>query len=381
MRKHIKKIIIGVVIAIIAVALVCVGAWFLKHRGKTYNSYTVKATVEFNGAGDVSFRTGEKNVIKYTRDGVSSYNSNGKEEWNVSYEMSNPIGDVCGNYSAVADKGSVDLYVMDGTGKVNRITTEKPIQQIAVADLGITAVWMDAGTEDYIVLYTIDGDMIAKKETIVDKDGIPVAMAISENGQKLVTSYAYLEENVLRNKLAFYNFGDVGSNYVDNLVGINKYEDRIVADIDFMGNDHVAVFSDCGLTVFEMEEYERELKDIEITDTIEAISVDSEYIGIVLKDEAGARRCEVYNEKGEKKYTKNLEKKYAHFKISGSDMIFYEGTELYIARINGNDKARIEFSMDITEILSVDGKKTYMIVGEKSVQTIELKTSEEEKEK
>ncbi len=381
MRKHIKKIFTGAIIIVIVVILVCVAAWFLRHKGKTYNSYTVKATIEFNGASDVSFGTGEKSVIKYTRDGVSSYNSSGKEEWNVSYEMSDPIGDVCGNYSAVADKGSVDLYVMDGTGKVNRITTEKPIQQIAVADLGITAVWMDAGTEDYIVLYTIDGDMIAKKETIVDKDGIPVAMAISENGQKLVTSYAYLEDNVLKNKLAFYNFGDVGSNYVDNLVGINKYEDRIVADIDFMGNDHVAVFSDYGLTVFEMEEYERELKDIEITDTIEAISVDDEYIGIVIKDEAGTRRCEVYNEKGENKYTKNLEKRYAHFKISDSDLIFYEGTELYITRINGNDKARIELSMDITEILSIDGKKTYMIVGEKSVQTIELKVSEEEEEK
>ena len=379
MKKNLRKIII---ISAIVLAVVCVIigiVWFLKHRGKTYTQYTVKNEFEMPGNTDASFMMGEEGVIRYTRDGVSSYDSSGKELWNVSYEMSNPMGDVCGSYAAIADEGSINLYVLDGTGKVHKITTEHSIEYVSVAGNGVTAVWMNDGTKDYITVYKIDGTKIVDMMTTTDEDGIPIAMDLSEDGTKLVTSYAAFEQNVLNNQLTFYNFGEVGSNYVDRLVGLKLYEDRLVADVEFAGNDTVVAFSDKGINIFSMEEYEEEGASINITDTIRSVAVSDEYIGVVTTNAQNSDTVTIYKLDGDKEASKQLAESYEHFVISGSDMIFYGGTSLYIVRIGGNDKAVITMSMDINGVYPVDDKRTYMIIGEKSLQTIYLEQSKDEK--
>ncbi|MGN0166147.1 MAG: DUF5711 family protein [Lachnospiraceae bacterium] len=377
MKKNIKKIIIISVAVLAVICLATVGVWIFKHRGKTYTRYTVKNEFEMPGNTDASFMLGDEGIIRYTRDGVSSYDSTGKELWNVSYEMSNPIGDACGSYAAVADEGSVNLYILDGTGKVYQITTEHSIKYVSVAGNGVTAVWMDDGTKDYITVYKIDGTKIVDMMTTTDEDGIPIAMDLSRDGTKLVTSYASFEQNQLVNQLTFYNFGEVGSNYVDRLVGLKLYEDRLVADVEFAGNDTVVAFSDKGINIFAMEEYEEEGAAINISSSIKSVTVSDEYIGVVTTNEQGGETAYVYDLKGNNKATKELTESYEHFMVSGSDMIFYGGTSLYIVRIGGNDKAKITLTMDINKIYPVDNKRTYMIVGEKSLQTIYLEQSKE----
>ncbi len=377
MEKHIKKIIFGAAV-VIAVALTALGvSWILKHRGKTYRSYEVRNEMEISGNSDYSIMLGDKGIIRYTRDGVSSYDSEGKELWNVSYEMSNPIGDASGSYAAVADEGSVNLYVLDGTGRVYQITTEHSIEYVSVAGNGVTAVWMNDGTKDYITLYQIDGTKISDIMTTTDESGIPVAMDLSEDGTKLVTSYVIFEKNTLKNQINFYNFGDVGSNYVDRLVGLKKYEDRLAADIQFAGNDTVVAFSDVGINIFEMEEFEEDGSEIKFSETVKSVAVSDEYIGVVTQNDQGTETVHVYNLNGSEKETKQMADKYDNFMLSGSDMIFFGGTSLYISRIGGNDKAVITMTMDINGVFPVDNKRTYVIIGQQSLQTIYLVDGEE----
>lgn len=378
MKKRTKKIVVGAVIVLVVLGLIVAGVWFYKHLGKTYTAYSIKNELEMSGNTDASYMIGENGVIRYTRDGVSSYDSTGKELWNVSYEMSDPIGDVCGSYAAVADEGSVNLYVLDGTGKFYQITSEHGIEYVSVAGNGVVAVWMSDETKDYITVYKNDGTKIVDMMTTTEEDGIPVAIDLSEDGTKLVTSYASFEDTKLINQLTFYNFGEVGSNYVDRLVGLKVYEDRLVADIEFAGNDTVVAFSDKGVNIFAMEETEEEAASVDITETIRSVSVSDEYIGVVTTNANGIDTAHIYDLKGSKKDTKELTENYENFVISDSDMIFYGGTSLYISRIGGNDKAVISLSMDIDGIYAVDNKRTYVIVGEKSLQTIVLEQGSEE---
>jgi uncharacterized protein YxeA len=377
MKKHLKIIIIVLVVIIALVSVAFAGMWLYKNRGKTYTSYTVKNELEFTGSSDAGFLVGSDNIIKYTRDGASSYDTTGKEEWNVSYEMSNPICDVCGEYAAAADYGSENLYIFDNKGSVNHITTEYPIECIAVASQGVTAVWMNDGTKDYITVYETDGEKVLDMMTTTGNDGLPVAMDISDDGTKLVTSYIYFEDNEVNNKVTFYNFGEVGSNYVDRLVGLKKYSDRMVADVQFIGSDTVVAFSDVGISIFSMEEYEEEKTDIQISDEIVSVALDDEYIGAVTTNDTGVNTVTVYNLDGTVKDTKQLAERYEKFAISDGDLIFYGGTSLYITRINGKDKALLNLSMDINGILPIDGKKKYMIAGENALQIISLEVGRE----
>lgn len=377
MKRHTRKIVIGAVLAVVIIILLIGVLWLFRHRGKTYTQYSVKNELEMPGNADASFMPGGSGVIRYTRDGVSSYDSTGKELWNVSYEMSSPVGDVCGSYAAVADEGSVNLYVLDGTGKVYQITSEHSIEHVSVAGNGVVAVWMSDGMKDYITVYKMDGTKIVDMMTTTDQDGIPIAMDLSEDGTKLVTSYASFENNTMTNQVTFYNFGEVGSNYVDRLVGLKLFEDRLVADIEFAGNDTVVAFSDKGVNIFDMEEYEEEKASIDISAVIKSVAVSEEYIGVVTTSDTGTDTVHIYNLNGSEKDVRELPESYSHFMISGSDMIFYGGTSLYMVRIGGNEKAVITMSMDINGVYSVDDKRTYIIIGEQSLQTIHLEQSKD----
>lgn len=376
MKKNGLKIIAIVLAAILLVVAGILVVHYVRFSKRTYDTFEVKSEIKNTGNTGASFLTGTGIVVRYTRDGVSGFGTNGKEKWNVSYEMSNPVADVCGTYAAVADKGSENLYILDGTGNVHNITTEHPVENVEVADKGITAVWMDDGDKDYITLYKVDGNKIADIMTTAADDGVPVAIGLSPDGSKLVTSYAVFEENHLKNQVTFYNFSDSGSNYVDRLVGLKTYEDRLVADIEFAGEDMVVCFSDAGINLFEMDVTEAEKKEIKIEDTIRQVSVSEDYIGVVTLSSSGERKVTVYKPDGSVKETKKLEENYDNFMLAGNDIIFFAGTKLYITRLNGADKITTDVGMDIEAVLPVDGKRTFMIVGEQSFKIIELEVSE-----
>lgn len=366
-----KKIIVAAVI----LALLGVGVFLLLNyllgKNKTYNDYKTVSEVSAAANANAGFMVSDNMMIRYTNDGVSGFDSEAKEIWNVSYEMSNPIADICNGYAAVADLNSQNLYILDASGDVHNIKTEFQIRRVSVADEGITAVWMDDGTKDYITVYKIDGNKVIDMMTTADADGIPVAMEMSEDGSRLVTSYAVYEENKLTNRVTFYNFGELGSNYVDRLVGTKTYSDRLVADLEFKG-DVVVAFSDRGFDLYDMELTEEDIASVEVKETIMQAAVGKEYFALVTENDAGEYSVTVYNYKGVKKDAKPLAETYQHLQILNNELIFYSDTSIYITRINGKDKATLTLDTDILAVFTEKKNTRYLIAGENRFSVIEL---------
>lgn len=372
MNKKLIKIILAAVGAVALIAIAFTVVRIIRDNSKYYDTYTIKAEMDLKSGGGANFIVSEKNVVRYTRDGISAYNEKGNEIWNVSYQMNTPIVDVCGDYAAVADKGSDNFYILDNKGTVHNYTSEHKIVLVSVGGKGITAVWMDDGLKDYITVYDIDGNKLVDMMTTTEDNGFPVAIDVSKDGTKLVTSYAQYKDNDLKNQLTFYNFGETGSNYVDRLVGLKIYTDRLCPVVRFVNNDKVAAFSEKGIDLFDMDVKEEEAGSIEITETIEQISTDSTHIGVITTDTSGVRMLHVYDLKGKEISKKEMESAYKHFLIRNKEVILYGGTELFITRIEGKDKAKVTMSMDISGIIPVDGRKKYVVVGENKLETIEL---------
>ena len=114
------------VLSIVLVVVIMVVKKQSDHR--TYLSYDVINEVTLGGNFSLAYETSAKGILRYSRDGSDVFGTDGKAVWNVAYNMNNPLADVCGNYVAIADIGAKNLYVFDGTGEVNKITTEYPIQ-------------------------------------------------------------------------------------------------------------------------------------------------------------------------------------------------------------------------------------------------------------
>ena len=375
MKKYLGKIIAAVIILAILGAAAFFGYREYKNRNRTYDTYDIKSETEIKNGAGVKIIVGDKSVVRYTRDGISAYNASGREIWNVSYEMSNPIVDICGDYAAVADKGTANFYILDSKGTVHKYAADRKIENLSVGGKGVTAIWMSDGLKDYISVYDIEGNKAVDMMTTTADNGIPVALDMSPDGTKLVTSYVTYQDNVIKNQLTFYNFGDKGANFVDRLVGLKTYTDRLVSVIRFAGNEAVAAFSDKGVDLFAMDVTEEDAGTIAPEGTIEQMSVDKSHVGLVIKDTQGRFSCHIYNLNGKEVDKKDLDMRYKHFLVKGEDIIFCGGTNLYIARIGRKDKIKTEMPMEINGVFPADGKLGYTLVGENKLTKIELKAS------
>ena len=101
--------------------------------------------------------------------------------------------------------------------------------------------------------------MLLDIRTEVRKSGFPVAMALSPDGSKLVTSYIQAGQNQ-ESWITFYNFGDVGQNYSDKIVGSYSFKDSLIPDVRFIGNERVLVTSSDMSILYKFREVTEQIK-------------------------------------------------------------------------------------------------------------------------
>ncbi len=373
-KKHKVRYIVLGVIFVAAVVLLVIGINQNKKKNRTYVSYDVEMSKELSGSQTDGIYSMKEGVFLYSRDGAKVIDPEGTVVWDVSYNMSNPIAAVSGSCAAVADMDGKKLYIFDGTGSANPVETEYPIRKISVANQGVTAVLMDDGTCDYIIIYDISGNVLVEMNTIISASGFPVDIALSPDGTKLVTSYVNFEEEELFTQLTFYNFGEVGANYVDGLVGLEKFSDSLVGDVVFAENDVIIAFSDTGFVLYNMKEVQEKVTAVTISETIVSVAHSDGYVGVVTdsREEGGNYGAYIYNFKGEIVDTKHFTERYDHFQIDGSDVLLYDDLQIYIYRIGGKDKFSATVAKNVNYIYSVDGQNQFILVGDSVLERIRL---------
>ena len=239
-KRKLKYITIAVVIAVLL--LVSIVIIFMRNT-KNYESFEIKATVDLVGLDSSNVMSYKSGILKVGRDGAETISADGKQIWNVSYNMKDPIADVNGNYVVIGDRGQKSVYIIDGSGVAKSIETIYPVVEVQVATQGVAAVLMDNGTQDLISIYSMDSSQpLADVKTLTAQDGFPISIALSEDGTKLVTSYIKVENDTVVSQVTFHNFGAVGQNHIDQLAGSWSFSE-FVPKVEFLTNDIVAVFT------------------------------------------------------------------------------------------------------------------------------------------
>ena len=65
---------------------------------------------------------------------------------------------------------------------------------------------------------------------------------MSDDGQRLVTTYISISKGLIQSKITFYNFGMVGQNYEDKIVAGFDYGQTLVSKVEFINKDTVCIF-------------------------------------------------------------------------------------------------------------------------------------------
>lgn len=344
---------------------------------KNYEGYEVVSTVHREDSNSVHYQSFQNNILKYSRDGASCLSPDGTTLWNGSYEMANPVADMCGSYAIVADIGGKEVYVYDGMDSGTVLTEVHPIVQAKVAGQGVTAVLIQDGASNEIhvynpydknkkLLFTIPSD--------AGEDGYPVDIAISPDGKKLITSYISVSNGVTRNKVTFYNLGEVGKSKTNFIVGALDLEQEICPKISFINNDTVCLYGEQGFQIYTMPELPEKVSKVVFEKEIKSVMRNNQYLGFILMNYSDSNKYQllIYDLKGKKILDQPLNLDYETVYFTDNELILYSELSIYMVRFDGSEKLSCHLDRRMEYIFPAGKKDRYILIDANNIYSIRL---------
>lgn len=378
-KKRWKTImVLTMIVVLIGVAVWGIQIVYIKN----YDSYRVLSSVKRADGNQVTYLKYGDCLLKYSKDGASAIKTDGSMLWNGSYDMDNPQADIAGKYVAIADVGGKTVSVFDGSNSGTQIAVLNPITQVCVANQGVVAVAMSDGDSDVIQIYDTaqNNKLLLEIPTNVATSGFPIDIDLSPDGKKMVTSYMMVKDGTISCVVNFYNFGDVGKNNVNRIVGARDFGSNIVAKVEFVSDNKVCACTEKQFSVYSMKEIPEDAYSKKFSSTIKSIAFSDQYVAAVLEKAKGKSRYQVvaYRMNGKKVLGTNINYDYKKFEIDGKELLFYSDTHCNILRMNGKEKFNGDFKKNILFFASGKSLNRYVLVDKESVSVIRMEKEDTE---
>lgn len=362
-----KKFKIG--LAVLLVLCIAGTVIYFVSKNRDYTGYEVVKELENSEVQNYTSVDGK--LIRCGMEGAQAVSKDGTLLWNITYStMKNPSFAFCGDMTVIADIGAKQYLLTDGTGITKNFSTPYQIQAICVAKQGVTAVLMNAEDKDYICLYSKEGELLSEIETVVARDGFPLAIAISSDGKKLLTSYMKIEGDEPESSVTFYNFGEVGQNYTRNLVGQIQYSECLVPRLAFWGNDTAVVLGDNVLELFSMKEKPASVAKKEISSEIKSIAF-GDYLCMITENKDGQEVLEAYDKSGNVCMKKVITFPYVGLHTAEDEVVLYSYSGCEIYKIGKGLLYQGTFESGVRHLFVI-GDNRYYLVENRRVRVIKL---------
>ena len=313
--------------------------------------------------------------------GCSSYGAlhterEGNRIWNHTYEMDHPSTDSCNEYLVIYELNGTQIYILNKVSLQSSIQTTMPIQRVSVAKQGTIAVLMESEGISYLQLYGKEGTQLAAGELHVQNSGYPLDIALSEDGQKLAVAMLDINEGSVKTTIAFYNFGAVGQNSIDKIVGSYSYPDMLISRIHYMKDDTMVAFGDSKVVIFSGTQKPAESTSIEITEEVKSIFYDDQYFGLVFDSDSKEQphRLELYNIKGAKVREVGISIDYNQIELlDNQDICIYNDNQCEIINRKGIRKLLCTFDKSLYKVISTAAQRNYTFILEGETRRVKLK--------
>ncbi len=367
-----KKKIVRMLQLLLILAVIIGGISFLRFaQVREYKTYEVlsEQPLYFNLMG---YRKGNGQLLTYSNDGAKAIDGNGKMAWEISYQLDNPAITYCNDVAAVADIGGKSVYVVAENGIPYDFEVIYPIVKHEVAKQGVTALLLDNGKEDFIQLYDRNGTLRVDINTKTKIDGIPIDIALSPDGKKLVTLYVTFQGDAMSCKATFYNADEVGKNYNNNIVGQKTFSENVLAyDICFLNEEIVCILLENGFALYRMTEVPELICEKTLEDEIKEIVCVEDGLYIILKDTTKKHAMTFYDIKGEAKQKWSEIPDYESVVASEEEIVFFSPQRVTVYRQNKSLKFNTSFAQSLEAVFPA-GNNRYFFVDVGKVQMVKL---------
>ena len=377
-KENKQKWIVSIVILGLLLLGAGLGVFSYFYGNRCYQHYEVQSKVDRSDSNNVNYMYYKGNILKYSRSGISEIDNTGKSLWNGGYEMKQPQVDVCGDYVVVADVTGKHFYVYNGEDEGTSMETSLPIVRAKVARQGVVAVLLqdkDSNVLDIYNPYSNAENLLVEIPTNVAEEGYPLDFDISPDGKSVVTSYLVVKGSNIETKVSFYNFTEVGQDK-NTLVGGKSFGEKMIARIEFIEDDKVAVFHEKGFSVFGQMKQPESLVEKTFKEEIKSVAFQNGYLAVVLEKDGKIenQKLILYEEKGREKMQRNIPYEYANMEIHGEEIIFTGNRSCNILRFNGHDKFDYKFEQEIDALYPTSDGEVYTLIDTSTIQKIKLKS-------
>jgi len=361
-RAHKRKTTIVLLVLVLLIALALVGYYFYC-KDKNYTDYMVKSRVERND-GTCTYEKLGHYILKYDNDGVSCRDFSNNGIWNQAYEMQNPFCDINGNYGIVADREGTKAFIFDTSGTTGSISTTANIEQISMSAQGTCALLLEESGTSYLQLYNKKGEALASGAIHLKNGSYPLNICISENGTKLGVAMMDISNGDVATTIAFYNFGSVGQNEIDNIVGSYTYEGKLIPEIFFASDDKMVAIGDDEMIVYTGSQRPEEKIRTQLSGEIARVFHDDKYVGMIYEyDDKEDCALNVMTFEGEEILKRDIDSNFKQIYFLENHEVCQLGeANAYIYTLKGDLKFFYSFDDAVYKIFYKGGLRNYSFV-------------------
>lgn len=372
-----KKVKVLIFVAVLVVLFV-VGAYFVRGffgKASVYSGYITLQSTDRADSRSASYVRYGDGFLRYSKDGIAYYSADNVPQWNASYELQQPVLDIREDYCAVAGVGGSWIYVFNKAGAVMSVDTVLPIVSVSVAANGCVAAILEDGNTQYIDMYDTAGDKAYRIKTTISGNGVPMSISISNDAVKLMVAYTDIDNGDISTSVAFYNFGEVGKNMAERLVGgFDQYEGMLVPRVEFVTADTAIAVATGKLSIYSINQYPKLMTEIAFDKELHGMFHSSRYIGLVFENHESGYPYEVviYDLKGTLVGSFPIETDYKKYCFVGENILMYDDNDVRLVSFDGTERFKHTFDVAIDSLVPVSGDDTYVYINSRKVQKIKL---------
>ena len=373
-RKHrfARVYRIGIIVLVVAGVL---AAYFIYEKTKTFTSYSITNSVDYSLADGAKVVEFDGNILTYSKDGAGAVDSTGKLLWNQTFDMQNPLISMCGDTVAFADYGGSSIYVQTSDGENATVSTDMPIRKIRTSSSGYVVAVLEDTDVTWIYHYDMNGNENAYFRTTMEKSGYPLDLDISPDGELICVSYYYLDCDDVKSSVAFYDFGSVGQNYIDNYVSGYNYSDIMVPYVKFLDNETAIAVSSERMSVYAGAHKPVSISDMFSSDEILSVYTGADAVAIVYRNSSSEAkyRLEIYDKTGKMTGSREFDFDYSNVTLKNNMVVLYGDRNIYIGSFDGTVKFEGTYEEDIHLIIPTVSIDKYIILTDSTIDTVAFK--------
>ncbi len=362
----------GIIILAIAGVL---AAYFIYEKTKTFSSYSITNSVDYASADGAKVVEFDGSILTYSKDGAGAVDATGKLLWNQTFDMQNPLISICGDTVAFADYGGSSIYVQTSDGESATVSTDMPIRKIRTSSSGYVVAVLEDTDVTWIYHYDMNGNENAYFRTTMEKSGYPLDLDISPDGKLVCVSYYYLDCDDVKSSVAFYDFGSVGQNYIDNYVSGYNYSDIMVPYVKFLDNETAVAVSSERMSVYAGAHKPVSVSDMFSSDEVLSVYTGTDAIAIVYRNSSSEAkyRLEIYDKTGKMTGSKEFDFDYSNVSLKNNMVVLYGDRNIYIGSFDGTKKFEGTYEQDIHLIIPTVSVDKYIVLTDSTIDTVTFK--------